>query len=101
MTHPDCDVLIVGAGIAGAILARRLADAGQQVVVLEAGEATGRTWADYQSNIATMLASPAKVPNAGWTNSPAAPSPSVLDIRPLTPGGPPGTAGYFVPGVTC
>ena len=96
MTHPDCDVLIVGAGIAGAILARRLAEAGQHVVVLEAGEATGRTWADYQSNITSMLASPAKVPNAGWSNSAAAPSPSVLDIRPLTPGGPPGTAGYFV-----
>src|SRR4051812_38086414 len=96
MTRTDFDVLIVGAGIAGAILARRLAEAGQQGVVLEAGEATGRPGAESRSNMPTMLASPAKVPNAGWTNSPAAPSPSVLDIRPLPPGGPPGTAGYFV-----
>ena len=96
MTGTDCEVLVVGAGIAGSIIARRLAEAGHDVLVLEAGEATGVTWADYQSNISQMLAAPAKVPNAGWTNSPAAPSPSVLDIRPIAPGGPSGTAGYFV-----
>jgi choline dehydrogenase-like flavoprotein len=95
VNRPDCDVLIVGAGISGAILARRLAEAGQHVVVLEAGEETGRTWAEYQSNITTMLGSPVKVPNSGWTNSPAAPSPSVLDIGPIKPGVP-STTGYFV-----
>ncbi len=92
----DCDVAIVGAGIAGAILARRLAIAGVDVVVLEAGEATGLTFERYQANIRQFLAAPAKVPNSAWPNSPAAPSPNVLDITPLTPGGPPGTAGYFV-----
>ena len=96
MTPLSCDVVIVGAGIAGAILARRLAEAGVDVVVLEAGEAVGLTWEDYQANIRQFLAAPAKVPNAAWPNSPAAPSPNVLDIRSVQPGGPPDTAGYFV-----
>ncbi len=96
MADLTCDVAIVGAGVAGAILARRLADAGVDVVVLEAGEATGLTWAGYQDNIRQFLVAPAKVPNSAWPNSPAAPSPNVLDIRPLTRDGPPGTAGYFV-----
>ncbi len=96
MADLTCDVAIVGAGIAGAILARRLATAGVDVIVLEAGEATGLTWDGYQDNIRQFLAAPAKVPNSPWPNSPAAPSPSVLDIVPLVPGGPPGTNGYFV-----
>ncbi len=39
---------------------------------------------------------PRRSPTRAGPTAPAAPSPSVLDIRPLTPGGPPGTAGYFV-----
>jgi choline dehydrogenase-like flavoprotein len=96
MADLSCDVAIVGAGIAGAIVARRLAEAGADVIVLEAGEAVGLTWEDYQGNIRRFLAAPAKVPNAAWPSSPAAPSPNVLDITPLTPDGPPGTSGYFV-----
>ncbi|HWC68064.1 MAG TPA: GMC family oxidoreductase [Acidimicrobiales bacterium] len=96
MADLSCDVAIVGAGISGAILARRLAAAGLDVVVLEAGEATGLTWEGYQANIRKFLAAPAKVPNSAWPNSPAAPSPNVLDIVALTPEGPPGTNGYFV-----
>ncbi len=96
MAEHRCDVVIVGAGVAGAILARRLASAGLDVVVLEAGEATGLTWEGYQDNIRQFLGTAAKVPNSAWPNSPAAPSPNVLDIVPLTPGGPPGVNGYFV-----
>ncbi|HEY8093146.1 MAG TPA: FAD-dependent oxidoreductase, partial [Acidimicrobiales bacterium] len=74
MADLTCEVAIVGAGIAGAILARRLATAGVDVIVLEAGEATGLTWDGYQDNIRQFLAAPAKVPNSPWPNSPAAPS---------------------------
>lgn len=98
MTTADltCDVVVVGAGVAGAIIARRLAAAGADVVVLEAGEATGLTWESYQSNIRRFLAAPAKVPNSAWPNSPAAPSPNVLDIPDFGRAEPPGTTGYFV-----
>ncbi len=91
-----CDVVVVGAGVAGAIIARRLAEQGVDVVVLEAGEATGLTWEGYQANIRQFLGAAAKVPNSAWPNSPAAPSPNVLDIPDLAPDGPPGTVGYFV-----
>jgi choline dehydrogenase-like flavoprotein len=38
----DCDVLVIGAGVAGAVSARRLAEAGLRVVCLEQGD-----WPDY------------------------------------------------------
>src|SRR5688572_17925802 len=41
-TQPDPDVLIIGAGPTGAVAARRFAEAGMSVVVLEQGD-----WPDY------------------------------------------------------
>ena len=41
-TEPDPDVLIIGAGPTGAVAARRFAQAGMSVVVLEQGD-----WPDY------------------------------------------------------
>lgn len=41
-THPDPDVLIIGAGPTGAVAAKRFAEAGMSVVVLEQGD-----WPDY------------------------------------------------------
>ena len=93
---PDYDVVVMGAGPAGALVAAELGAAGRSVLVLEAGPAAGRTWADYQANVDHYLASPAKVPNSPYAPSADAPFPSVLDIEPLAPGGPPGDAGYFV-----
>jgi choline dehydrogenase-like flavoprotein len=93
---PDYDVAIVGAGPVGAILARRLGAAGARVLVLEAGPAAGRTWADYEANVEQYRAAGFKVPNSPYYSPPDAPSPNVLDIRKLTPGGPPDDTGYFV-----
>jgi choline dehydrogenase-like flavoprotein len=41
-THPDPDVLIIGAGPTGAVAAKRFHEAGMRVVVLEQGD-----WPDY------------------------------------------------------
>jgi choline dehydrogenase-like flavoprotein len=92
----DCDVAIVGAGPVGAILARRLGAAGAKVLVLEAGPAAGRTWAEYQANVEQYRAAGFKVPNSPYSSPPDAPSPNVLDIRKLTPGSLPDDTGYFV-----
>jgi choline dehydrogenase-like flavoprotein len=98
----DYDVVIVGAGPVGAILAGELARPdrsgrpGASVLVLEAGVATGRTWLEYQGNVEQYRAAGFKVPNSPYYTPPDVPSPNVLDIRKLTPGGPPDDAGYFV-----
>jgi choline dehydrogenase-like flavoprotein len=92
----DYDVVIVGAGPVGAILADKLGAEGQKVLVLEAGPAVGRTWADYQANVDQYRAASVKVPNSPYYSPPSAPSPNVLDIRPLTPGSLPDDNGYFV-----
>jgi choline dehydrogenase-like flavoprotein len=92
----DYDVAIVGAGPVGAILARRLGAAGAKVLVLEAGPAAGRTWADYEANVEQYRAAGFKVPNSPYYSPPDAPSPNVLDIRKLSPGSLPDDTGYFV-----
>ena len=90
------DVVIVGGGIAGAMVAKRLAAAGQEVLVLEAGDAGGRRWATYRSYVERYQGQLVKVPNAPYPNPPQAPSPTVLDITNIPPDGPPDTNGYFV-----
>ena len=96
----DYDVVIVGAGPVGAILSRVLGQVSSpkplRVLVLEAGPAVGRTWADYQGNHEHYLGAEIKVPNTPWVSSAYAPSPDVLDTRKLTPGSLPDDNGYFV-----
>jgi choline dehydrogenase-like flavoprotein len=93
---PDYDVVIVGAGPVGAVLARELGAAGQRVLVLEAGPAVGSTWAEYEANVEQYRGAGFKVPNSPYYSPPDAPSPNVLDIRKLTPGTIPDDTGYFV-----
>jgi choline dehydrogenase-like flavoprotein len=92
----DYDVVIVGAGVSGAVLARHLGDAGKRVLVLEAGDRTGRTWDEYQANVRQYQSALIKVPNAPYLTPDDASSPNVLDLRKLQPGGPPDDTGYFV-----
>jgi glucose dehydrogenase len=71
----DCDVAIVGAGIAGALVGWQLATAGAKVVILEAGPSVDRS-----KGPATAFASLiSTTPEAAYPISPWAPKPSVLD----------------------
>ncbi|MFD8478080.1 GMC oxidoreductase [Kitasatospora sp. NPDC059673] len=94
------DVVIVGGGWAGSLLAKDLGDRGWQVLVLEAGNGGTETWPGYLGSLSTFYSAVAKVPNSGYRRSTAAPFPDVLDLAPVTdpkPGEREYTAnGYFV-----
>ncbi|UAB91514.1 GMC family oxidoreductase (plasmid) [Ruegeria sp. SCSIO 43209] len=89
------DVVIVGAGFSGAILAKELVSAGHTVLILEAGADHGKTWETYRSYLDQYYLSLAKTPNSPYPDLPTLPSPSVLDITAVR-GTEPDTNGYFV-----
>ncbi len=101
MAEKNYDVVIVGAGIAGAIVAKTLTQSGKKVLLLEAGLQAGMAFEDakayenYQSYMNTFYNALAKVPNSPYPNLKDAPSPNVLDLSPIQ-GTTPNTNGYFV-----
>lgn len=69
-------VVIVGAGVAGMLVAYRLAQAGVKVLVLEAGPPVDRTEA-----LATYRNAVAKTPESPYPDTFYAPRPTVLDLE--------------------
>ena len=76
------DVVIVGAGIAGALIAKRLADKGNHVLILEAGRSTSVTPDGYQSYVENFYTALGKSPNSPYPENPNAPT-SLTEIGPL------------------
>ena len=72
----DADVVIVGAGIAGTLVGYRLAKAGLNVLILEAGP-----WVDRAEAVRAYQMNPIKTPDAPYPLQPYAPRPTVLDLR--------------------
>jgi choline dehydrogenase-like flavoprotein len=95
LAEPEYDVVIVGAGICGAILAKELGRAGKKVLVLEAGRATSMTPEGYRSYLENYYTASAKVPNSPYPDNPKAPAPSALTLNPIR-NGIPDTSGYLV-----
>lgn len=83
------DVVIVGAGISGSIVAQQAAEAGLRVLVLEAGTDLAWTYRGYQAQLQTFYDALYKTPEAPWAFNPNAPEPDIPTVP--TPG-----AKYFV-----
>ncbi|GHE70176.1 GMC family oxidoreductase [Roseivirga thermotolerans] len=97
----EYDVVIVGSGIGGSIVAKTLSQAGKKVLLLEAGLEAGMSFQkkeafdNYMGYLNTFYEKAAKVPNSPYPNLKDAPSPDVLDIEPIT-ACQPSTKGYLV-----
>jgi choline dehydrogenase-like flavoprotein len=75
------DVVIVGAGISGALIAKRLTKAGLRVLVLEAGPATAWTFDGYARHLEHFYEAAGKGPESAWPPAMGAPQPDTADVR--------------------
>lgn len=75
------DVIIVGAGISGSIIAKELARKckDKSILILEAGTGKSSDFMDYEASNDRFYNAGIKVPNSPYQDTPFAPSPSVLD----------------------
>jgi choline dehydrogenase-like flavoprotein len=100
MEDIDYDAVIVGSGIAGAVVAKTLTDAGRKVLMLDAGLETGMALAGekafqvQRAYLDTFYKATAKTPNSPYPNLKNAPSSDVLETRPIEKMDP--NTGYFV-----
>lgn len=96
MSERVYDAVIIGGGPIGAVIAKELTDAGKDVLILEAGRASGLTYEGYRSYVENYYTAVVKEPNAPYPQNPNAQFPlSVKDVANLTPGTP-DIAGYTV-----
>ena len=78
------DAVIVGAGVMGALVAKTLTEAGKTVLLLEAGNASGLRYSDYQSYVRTYWQALPKVTNSPYPANAMAPSAYESDITQIT-----------------
>lgn len=88
------DVVVVGAGIAGGVIAKQLAAQGKNVLILEAGAKKSFAYQDYRQYVLNYYQQLIKIPNSPFPNNPNAPQPLVTQTQIVPPGTP--TDQYFV-----
>lgn len=89
------DVVIIGSGVSGSILAAELARDGHRVLIMEAGPGTDLTIRAYETNLERFYSAVSKDNNSPYPKSANAPMPRSYETQKLRPGAA-DTSGYFV-----
>ncbi len=82
----EYDVIIVGAGITGAIVANQLADKGHKVLILEAGRKKSFNYESYREYLHHYYTNMIKIPNSPYPQNRDAPQPLVTDVEGIKDG---------------
>ena len=89
------DVVVVGSGISGSIIANELSRSGKTVLMLEAGPGEDRSLAEYEAFLTRFYAAAAKDNQCPYAPNPNAPMPLSSDAVRIWPGQP-DSATYLV-----
>ena len=76
----EYDLVIVGGGICGALIANELSKKGQSILIIESGDATSQSQDGYQSYVEHFLGNPVKTPNSAYPDNPNSPSPEATSV---------------------
>ncbi len=79
------DAVIVGGGIAGSIIASQLSQAGQRVLILEAGPGKDLQLGEYEGYLSRFYGALSKDNQAPYPRNPNAMMPRSTDAMPVTP----------------
>jgi choline dehydrogenase-like flavoprotein len=91
----EYDVVVIGSGVAGSIVAKELSRRGFQVLVMEAGPGDGLTIRGYEGDLTRFYGAASKDNNAAYAENPNAPMPRSYETKKLPPGAP-SASGYLV-----
>ncbi|MDK2124372.1 GMC family oxidoreductase [Parachitinimonas caeni] len=88
-------IIIVGSGFAGSILAKELSGKNYSVLVVEAGTGDALSFGQHLDYVDRYRTATIKIPNAPFPNCSNAPQPMETDVEPVPKGGV-SAKGYFV-----
>jgi len=80
-TNEHYDVVVAGAGVAGALMAKLLTRAGLKVLVLEAGPESAKSFEGYEQHLRHFFAASGKGPESPWPPDARAPQPDTADLK--------------------
>lgn len=82
----DYDVVVIGSGVAGSIIAKQLAAQSKKVLVVEAGPGEDIQLANYEKSVERFYTATAKDGNAAFSRNPNAEMPRGVDTVKLRDG---------------
>lgn len=82
----EYDVVVVGSGVSGSIIAKELSREGYQVLVMEAGTENDITIRDYEANLERFYSQVSKDNNSPYPMNRNAPMPRSYETQKLAPG---------------